>query len=107
MQFSIKLKQIDVAELSGYIESVTSGVSATVNMTGITGYFQNVPSGVSGVNISWSSRPAYLNMTVQSSGASDPMLMGNLRGFNPTGCSFLLSDSTPSANYYLHLSYPV
>jgi len=107
MNFSIKLKQIDTAELSGYIESVSSGVASTVTLSGITGYFQNVPSGVSGVDISWSSRPLYLNMTVQSSGANDPMLMGNLRGFNPTGCSFLLSDSTPSPNYYLHLSYPV
>lgn len=107
MTFTIKLKQLDLPELSGYIESVSSGVASSVTLSGITGYFQNVPSGVSGVDISWSSRPLYLNMTVQSSGVSDPLLMGNLRGFNATGCSFLFSDATTSANYYLHLSYPI
>jgi hypothetical protein len=108
MNFTIKLKQIDSVELSGFISDVVgeSGGSV-VSGSNITGYAQSIPSGVSGVDISWSSRPSYINMTVHSSGAGDPLLMGNLRGFNSTGCSFLLSEATSSPNYFLHLSYPV
>jgi hypothetical protein len=104
MNFTIKLKQIDAVELSGFIGDVAGGGSAT---TGLVGQIESIPSGVSGVHISWSSRPDYVNATIQSSGAADPLLMGNLRGFNATGCSYFLSDVTRSNNYYLHLSYPI
>jgi hypothetical protein len=103
MNFTIKLKQIDNLELSGFIGSVVgNGVT-----TGTTGYVAGVPSGVSGIHITWDEQPSYIHASIQSSGAADPLLMGNLRGFNATGCSYFLSDVTRSDNYYLHLSYPV
>lgn len=108
MTFTIKLKQIDSSELTDFVQSLIASSDATiVTGSGLVGTVQSIPSGVSGVDVSWSSKPQYLNMTVHSSGASDPLLMGNLRGFNATGCSFLLSDLTRSPNYYLHISYPL
>jgi hypothetical protein len=108
MTFTIKLKQIDSVELANFVEDIVAGSDATIiTGSGLLGTVQSIPSGVSGVDLSWSSQPQYINMTVHSSGASDPLLMGNLRKFNSTGCSFLLSDLTPSANYYLHISYPL
>lgn len=177
MNFTIKLKQIDNLELSGFIGSVVGG-SVT---TGTTGYVTGIPSGVSRIDITWSEKPDYIHASIQSSGTppigvvsyidgsdmtitksspaspfdyslatsvvirdvprevsvsfdseafvtyfinelemtdvevgdavydgvDEPLLMGNLRGFNPTGCSYFLSDVTRSNNYYLHLSYPV
>ena len=108
MTFTIKLKQIDSSELTDFVQSLIADSDATIiTGSGLVGAIQSIPSGVSGVDISWSTRPSFLNMTIHSSGVSDPLLMGNLRGFNSTGCSFLFSDVTTSPNYYLHFSYPV